>query len=72
MYKPYKETGEYMEHLSQNIRVAIDKDNPSVERIEDRCIKCGQCARVCNEFVSVNNNYDLQKTCGKSICVNCG
>ena len=53
MYKPYKETGEYMEHLSQNIRVAIDKDNPSVERIEDRCIKCGQCARVCNEFVEI-------------------
>lgn len=61
-----------MEHLSQNIRVAIDKDNPSVMRNENKCIKCGQCARICNEFVSVNNNYDLAKTHGKSICVNCG
>lgn len=61
-----------MEHLSQNIRVAIDKDNPSVMRNENKCIKCGQCARICDEFVSVNNNYDLAKTHGKSICVNCG
>ena len=61
-----------MEHLNQMIRVAIDENNPSVARIEEKCIKCGQCARVCNDFVSVNNNYDLASTCGKSICVNCG
>ncbi len=61
-----------MKHLNQNIRVAIDSDNPSVERIESKCIKCGQCAVVCNNFESVNNNYDLQKTCDKSICVHCG
>lgn len=55
----------------QKIRVIIDNDNPSVERIEEKCIKCGQCVKICNEFVSVNNNYDITKT-GKSICVNCG
>ena len=60
------------QHLNQMIRVAIDENNPSVARIEEKCIKCGQCARVCNDFVSVNNNYDLASTCGKSICVNCG
>lgn len=31
-----------MEHLNQNIRVAIDADNPSVTREESKCIKCGQ------------------------------
>lgn len=61
-----------MKNLNQNIRVAIDEDNPSVARIEDKCIKCGQCSKICNEFVSVNNNYSLDKTGGKSICVNCG
>ena len=61
-----------MKHLNQNIRVAIDEDNPSIARIENKCIQCGQCARVCNEFVSVNNHYSLEDTNGKSICVNCG
>ncbi len=61
-----------MTHLDQKIRVAIDQDNPSVMRNEDKCIKCGQCTRICNQFVSVNNNYNLADTCGKSICVNCG
>lgn len=60
-----------MDHLNQNIRVAIDENNPSIMRDVNKCIKCGQCSNVCNEFVSVNNNYDL-KTCGKPVCVNCG
>ena len=60
-----------MEHINQKIRVAISKDNPSIKRIESKCVKCGLCAQVCNEFVSVNNNYDLKKT-EKPICVNCG
>ena len=61
-----------MKHLSQKIRVAIDKNNPSIKRIEDKCIKCGQCAKVCNDYISVNNNYSLKNTCGEAICVNCG
>ena len=61
-----------MKHLSQKIRVAIDENNPSIKRDESKCIKCGQCAKVCDEFVSVNNHYDLIQTCDKSICVNCG
>ena len=60
-----------MEHINQKIRVAIDENNPSIKRIESKCVKCGQCAQVCNEFVSVNNNYDLNVT-KKPICVNCG
>jgi ferredoxin hydrogenase len=60
-----------MEHINQKIRVAIDENNPSIKRIESKCVKCGQCVQVCNEFVSVNNNYDLNVT-KKPICVNCG
>lgn len=60
-----------MEHLDQRIRVAIDKNNPSLVRDEKKCIKCGQCAFKCNEFVSVNNNYNLKETLSP-ICVNCG
>jgi ferredoxin hydrogenase len=61
-----------MKHLNQRIRVAIDSDNPSVVRIEEKCIKCGQCARICSGFVGVNDHYDLDKTGGNAICINCG
>ena len=48
-----------MKHLNQNIRVAIDENNLSIKRIEDRCVKCGQCAKVCSEYISVNDHYNL-------------
>ena len=48
-------------HLNQEVRVAIDPANLSIERIEEKCIKCGQCARVCSEYISVNDHYDLNK-----------
>lgn len=34
-------------HLSPEVRVPIEKDNVSIFRDEDKCIKCGQCANVC-------------------------
>lgn len=55
----------------QSYRVVVSKDNPSIERIEDRCIKCGLCAGVCSDYISVHNNYDIDKTINP-ICVNCG
>lgn len=61
-----------MKHIGQNVRVAIEEDNASIRRIEELCMKCGQCARVCNALVSVNNNYDLCKTGDNAICVHCG
>ena len=30
-------------HLATTIRVAIEKDNPSICRDEEKCIKCGSC-----------------------------
>ena len=61
-----------MKHISANIRVPIEKDNPSIKRDESKCIKCGQCSNVCREFVSVNKHFRLSKTGNKAICVNCG
>lgn len=60
-----------MAHLDQKIRVAIDKKNPSIKRDEQKCIKCGQCAFRCNDYVGVNNSYDLKQTL-TPVCVNCG
>lgn len=59
-------------HENQSIRVAIDEDNPSVKRMEALCVHCGQCKNICNDYISVNNHYDLESTGQKSVCVNCG
>lgn len=59
-------------HASQSIRVAIDEDNSSIKRIEELCVYCGQCKNICNDYISVNNHYDLKNTGDKSVCVNCG
>lgn len=61
-----------MEHLNQKIRVAISENNPSIKRFEERCIRCGQCARICDEMMSVNNHYKLEETGQNPICVHCG
>jgi iron-only hydrogenase group A len=42
-------------------RVFIDKDNLSLERIEERCIHCGMCKKTCESLNNIGNN-----------CVNCG
>ena len=60
-----------MKHLNQRIRVPIDKDNPSIQRIEDKCIKCGNCAKVCSEYCSVLSEYKIEHT-KRGVCVNCG
>lgn len=60
-----------MKKVDQNIRVAISENNVSIKRDECKCIKCGECARVCSKIESVNNNYNINKS-KNPICVNCG
>lgn len=43
-------------------KVNIPKDNPSIQRIEERCLDCGECLETCLK----NNNID------KDDCLNCG
>ncbi|MEG1483487.1 rubrerythrin [Clostridium sp.] len=59
-------------HLSTNIRVAIESDNPSICRHEEKCIKCGMCKDICTDYIGVNNNYSLEDTKDIAVCINCG
>lgn len=64
--------GKMSKHMSVDVRVPIEEDNVSIMRIEEKCIKCGQCKNVCSDYVSVLGNYDLEKTNDSPICVYCG
>ncbi|OOM76129.1 iron hydrogenase 1 [Clostridium puniceum] len=59
-------------HLSKEIRVPIEADNPSIMRIEEKCIKCRQCKTICKDYIGVLDYYDLSKTNDIPICINCG
>lgn len=59
-------------HQYTDIRIPIEPDNPSVMRIEEKCIKCGQCKRVCTEDIAVGGYYDLKSTGDIAICIHCG
>ncbi len=59
-------------HLSANIRVPIELDNPSICRDDDTCIKCGQCKNVCEDYINVHGTYNLQDTNDTAVCINCG
>lgn len=59
-------------HLATTIRVAIEKDNPSICRDEEKCIKCGSCKNICTDYIGVNGHYSLEKTNDTAVCINCG
>ncbi len=60
-----------MKNTDQNIRVNIADNNQSIQRDNNKCIKCGECARICSKIESINNNYDIN-TSKEPVCVNCG
>ena len=59
-------------HLSTDIRVPIEPGNPSIERLEEKCIKCGNCRDVCRDYTSVLGYYDLEHTGDAAVCIHCG
>lgn len=59
-------------HAYADIRIPIEKDNPSIMRHENLCIRCGQCRRVCEEEIGVGKLYDLLNTGDRAICIHCG
>ena len=59
-------------HLSVDVRVPIDSDNPSIMRHEEKCIKCGQCKNICKDYISVLGTYSLAETKDRAVCINCG
>ena len=49
-------------------RVRISEDNPSIQRIESRCIKCGLCMNTCENSVGINHKREKDEP----LCINCG
>ncbi len=49
--------------------IPISDDNPSIERIEEKCIKCGLCSKICQDKVGIK--YNLEKALNP-VCLNCG
>lgn len=36
-------------HLPRSVRVPIESDNPSILRVEEKCVKCGMCKDACTQ-----------------------
>ena len=51
-----------MKHKDLSVRVPIELDNPSILRIEDKCISCGLCKNVCQNDIGVLGTYTLKET----------
>ncbi len=49
--------------------IPISKDNPGIQRIEEKCIKCGLCSKVCQEKVGIHYN---PKKAIDPVCLSCG
>lgn len=50
-------------------RVRVDEDNPSIQRIESRCINCGMCKNTCEKIVGIDHTYERDDL---ALCINCG
>lgn len=61
-----------MNHLPLNVRVPIEEDNPSIVRLEEKCIKCGMCKEICTNQIGVHGTYTFEQTDGHAVCINCG
>lgn len=61
-----------MQHMPLDVRVPMDEDNVAIVRHEEKCIKCGMCKTVCEEYIGVHGTYTLEETGGKGICIHCG
>lgn len=49
--------------------IPISKDNLGIERIEEKCIKCGRCSVICQQQVGIRYNKDKAK---EPVCLSCG
>ncbi len=46
----------------------MNDNNPSIQRIEEKCIKCGVCLKTCESMTGIDRSADVNG----SLCVNCG
>lgn len=55
--------------VTEDKKIRISQYNPSIYRINEKCINCGQCKKTCENIV--NLKYDLN-VCKEPICLGCG
>lgn len=56
----------YVEIEETNKKVFVSNENPSINRIIEKCINCGLCTKTCNNVTGLNLEKDVHE------CVNCG
>ncbi len=49
--------------------IPISENNPGIARIEEKCIKCGLCSKICQEKVGIH--YNPEKALDP-VCLSCG
>lgn len=59
-------------HKAMDICVPIEADNVAIVRDEAMCIQCGQCVKVCRDFIGVHGTYSLADTNDAAVCLHCG
>ncbi len=65
----YRNSGNYP--VNAKGRIPIDPDNPSIMRIDEKCILCGQCIEVCQNTQTIHDFYKLP-VLDTFMCVHCG
>ncbi len=58
--------------MNELARVLINVDNPSIKADDSLCKNCHLCQKACQNEVGVFGFYDVEKTNGNAICINCG
>ncbi len=58
----------YMENKVDK-KVKISVNNPSIYRVNEKCINCGQCKDTCENKVGIKYDFDKSQ---EVICINCG
>lgn len=63
------DTSKIINATKEDKRIKISEYNHAVDRVEEKCINCGQCKKTCENIVNIS--YDLNK-CKDPICIGCG
>lgn len=67
--KAFEEPSRIINDNKEDKKIKISEYNPSIMRINEKCINCGECKKTCEK--KVNISYDLNK-CIDPICIGCG
>lgn len=62
-------TNRIVNDIVEDKKIRISQYNPSIVRVSEKCINCGQCKKTCEKIV--NLSYDLN-ICKEPICLGCG